>query len=79
MELFTHIIYALAFEENDRIGSGECGAHKSFCVIRSSGEAYLQSGDMSGERCPVLRMLCAVFASYRNAENDRHLKNPSTH
>ncbi len=54
MKLFTHIINALAFEENDRVGTLQCRVHQSFGIVGCNREADLDAGNMCHQRGPVL-------------------------
>src|SRR5690554_6203738 len=79
VELLADIVYALALKEDDRVGPLQCGIHQSLGIVGCYREADLDTRNMCHQRCPVLRVLCTIFRTHGDAEDNRHLQHVSTH
>ena len=79
MELFAHVVNALALEEDHRVGALQCGIHQPLRIIGRNGEHDLQARDMCRQRSPVLRVLRTVFRTDRHAYDHGHLEDVAAH
>ncbi len=54
VKLFSHVIDALALEEDYRVGALQCRVHQTFGVVGCDRETDLDTGDVCHQRGPVL-------------------------